>query len=74
MMPSSRPFSLLGRSKLEALGVVAFLGKECQSLRLVHDEKGNGALGYTYDRGAICRYPIELTLLSRFLSAAKADD
>lgn len=74
MMPSSRPFSLLGRSKLEALGVVAFLNKECQSSGLVHADKGNGPLGYTYDRGAICRYPIELTLLSRFLSAAKADD
>jgi hypothetical protein len=28
----------------------------------------------TYGLGAIWRYPIELTLLSRFLSAAKAED
>ena len=30
--------------------------------------------GRTYGLGAICKYPIELTLFKRFLSAAKADD
>lgn len=28
----------------------------------------------TYGLGAMCKYPMELTLLSRFFKAAKADD
>lgn len=69
--PSSLAFNRFGRSKLDTGGPCWLLGgpvSELFCLKWLKLEEG------TYVRGAMCRYPIALTLLSRFFSAANADD